>query len=332
MSEPLVLVILLGTNAPHTAEGMLGAARRALGPEAVVLADTSSSESDAEALAIGERVHARAIARVAWADSTFLVARLRVHVSPSNEWESDEIAFVPQDASNEKGRTIGYALASMVQRLERGVTDRSSIAPAGLGRADGAAGSPPPAASTAPPAQGADTSRVSTKTEPTRSDVGTALDVFLCSSGALGGGATSLGGSGGLRWWPSARIGLRSAIGGRFGTIPAADATTSTLFASAGPSVRAPVSSTMELGARADFVLLHHSVTRSQPETTHKRWLGAVDLMVEGSWSFVPSAGLIAAAGAELGFGPTAVNVGGEPTATIPSVRAVAELGLRFRF
>jgi hypothetical protein len=316
MSEPLVFVILLGANADPSTDGLMASVRRALGPEAIVLTDTSNPQTDAEVLAIGERVRARALARVSWADDSRQVARLHVRVAPATEWEHDELRFLPQDAASEKGRTLGYTLASMVQRIEHKHADEPA-----------SAGTPPKPSLTASPS-GAD-ARSSSSTPNITPDV----DVFAFGSSAIGGGATSLGGGGGVRWWPFSRVGLRGAAGARVGTIADADAATTTLFAAAGPSYRIPVGTMLELGARADFVLLQHSATRHRiPETTRARWLGAVDLLIEASWSLGPRAGLVAAAGTELAFGTTAVNVGGTPVADIPSVRALAELGARFRF
>lgn len=339
MSEPLVLVILLGANADPTTDAVMTAARRALGPEAVVVADMSSSQSDADALAIGARVHARAVARVSWADGGRQVARLHVHVMPANEWTDDEVRFLPQDAASERGRMIGYALASMVQRLERerteepprdaAVTVKASGAPLVAPRDTAPAASP--AARTL--AEAPDTARIDREAAVTNRELAPGVEVFAHSSGVLGGGATSIGGAAGARWWGSTRLGLRGAAGARAGAISAANVTTTTLFASAGPSYRIPIGSTLELGARVDFIVLHHSATRRETrETTHARWLGAVGAMIEGSWALGPHAGVIAAAGAELAFGTTMVSVGGTPTADIPRARALAELGVRFRF
>jgi hypothetical protein len=309
VSEPLVLVVLLGTSADPTTEGLMVAARRALGPEAVVLADTSDAPTDADALAIGERVHARAVARVRWADSSQQVARLHVHVAPSNEWVDDEITFLPQDVANEKGRTIGYTVASMVQRIEREHAEETpTVAPL-----------PPPAVSEPPVAP------------PSRSS--SRVDVFAAGGGALGGAATAAGVSGGIRWWPGTYLGIRAAVGSRFGRIGDADATTMTLFAAVGPGWRLPITSMVELGVRADVLVLRHSVTRMRVvETTRARWLGALDLVVEASWWLSLHLGLFAAAGTELAFGSTGVTVGGMPVTDIPTVRGVGEMGVRFRF
>ena len=311
MTEPLVLVILLGAHSDPSIDGtMMTAARAALGEEAIVLADTSDAKTDDEAITIGERVHARAIAELQWADDdTRTHARLHVRVA-TNEWADDEIAFFPQDAASEKGRTLGYMLASMVQRLARSAPPTPP---------------PPP-----PPAHeaGAEAPPPTPKREPASN-----VDVFAQGNGAIGGGATSVGGAVGLRWWPVARVGFRAAAGARAGRIEEADASTSTLFASVGPGYRVPIGTSLELGARTDFVILQHSVTRKRvAKTTHARWLSAMDAMVEASWSLGPHAGVIAAVGAELAFGTTSVDVGGVPVADIPQARAIGELGLRFRF
>jgi hypothetical protein len=323
MSEPLVLVVLFGTSADPTADGLMATVKAALGRDAVVLADSSDSPTDADALAIGARVHSWAIARVSWADSSFQRARLHVHVATANEWADDEIQFLPQDATSEKGRTLGYALASMVHRIAQST-------PSSTDEASKESPMPARARPVDSPA-GAQTS--DTRVEASRSTLVPGVDVFVHGTGAVGGGATSAGGGGGIRWWPLARVGLRGAVGARAGRIAEAQASTTTLFAAAGPSYRIPLGTMVELGARADFVLLQHSVSRATVvETTHTRWLGALDLMLETSWFFGPHTALMAAAGAEVAFGTTSVSVGGMPMADIPPARAVGELGLRFRF
>jgi len=319
MSEALVLVVLLGTAMDPAAEGVIAAVRRALGPETTVLADTSSVASDADALAIGNRVHARAVARVTWSDGA--VARLHVRVAPSDDWMDDELTFSPQDAASEKGRTVGYALASMVQQLERERSDNEVSSPIIAAEAQP---EPPKAAEPVPSIE----ARPASPSKAPGSD----LDLFVQGHGALGGGATAAGGSGGLRWWPFTSVGFRVAVGARAGAIPEADATTTTLFTGAGPAFRIRLSS-LELGVRADLVLLRHSVVRDRTvERARARWLGAASLVLEGGWALGPHAGLVAGVGTELAFGKTDVDVGGVTVADIPPVRGIAELGARIRF
>lgn len=307
MSEPLVLVVLLGTSVDPSAEAMLASVRRSLGPEATVLADTSDASSDTAALEIGERVRARAVARVVWADAESSVARLHVHVAPSapSEWADQEIDFGPQDSTSEKGRTVGNALAAMVERIER---DRESE-PARPIEAAGPMKAPP-----SPPAAEAK-----------------AVDIFAVGVGALGHGSTAAGGAVGARWWIKPSLGLRLAAGTRIGSISEADATSTTLFAAAGPGYRFRLGE-VELGARADFVVLRHAVTREGlVETTRSRWVGALDLVFEAGASLGSRAGVVLGVGPEVAFGSTAIDVGGVRRADIAPVRGVAELGLRIR-
>jgi hypothetical protein len=315
MSEPLVLVVLLGTATDPTTETMLSTARRALGPDAVVLVDTSEVASDQEALMIGERVKARAVARIRWPDGTANVAHLHVHVAPTDGWTDEQIAFAPQDASNEKGRTLGYTLSSMVQRIERAQEEEVEAKP------------PPPAAARA---------------DTVPRDVGTAspkkdtrdLDLFVHGVGALDDVGGSLGVSGGVRWWPARHLGLRGAVGGRVGELPHAQATTTALLGSAGIGYRTTIGTALEVGARSDFVFYRHSVTRTEGglAAMRGRWLSAAQFVLEASWALHPTFALAVGAGAEVAFGTTAVNVGGRAVADIPSVRAIAELGARIRF
>ncbi|MBX3208915.1 MAG: hypothetical protein KF764_28040 [Labilithrix sp.] len=334
MSEPLVLVILLGTSPDPTTDGLMAAARGALGPEAVVLVETSPVTTDTEALAIGARVRARAVARVSWADRpSQRTARLHVHVAPSGEWADDELTFLPNDVPSEKGRTVGYALATMVQRLEREQAREKGPTVAGEPGAPStpATASPPVAPLVTP--DGRDTKVEPPREPPSSPGLARDFDVLAYGTGALGGGATSAGGAGGVRWWPVPRFGVRAAVGARAGSIAEADATTTTLFAAAGPGYRVPIGRSFELGARADFVVLQHSVARRRPvETTRARALAAIDLMIEAGWWLGPHAGLVAGVGAELAFGTTPVSIGGTPVADIPPARGLAELGVRFRF
>lgn len=117
MADPLVLVVLLGTTPAPPGDAVLASTRRALGPDAIVLAETAEVRSDVDALVIARRLRASAIAQVTWsADAT--VARLHVHAAPELGWADDELRFGEEDAAAERARTVGYTIATMVQRLD----------------------------------------------------------------------------------------------------------------------------------------------------------------------------------------------------------------------
>ncbi len=328
LSEPLVLVVLLGTAADPTAESMIATTRRVLGPDAIVLADTSDVRSDQEALAIGERVKARAIARIRWSDGASGVAHLHVHVGPTDGWTDEEISFSPQDASGEKGRTVGYALSSMVQRIEQKQAEAN----------EAAAPSPPPPSSPPLPLPPPSSPPKPSEPPPAASARPIApardLDLSVYGIGAIDRVGGPIGASGGLRWWPTRPIGLRGAVGGRTGDLPGAGATTTALFGSAGVGCRTTLGRIFEVGARADVVFYRVSVERreSGSSSTRGRWLGASQLVLEASWAIHPTFGLVMGVGGEIAFGTTVVNVGDATVADVPNARAVAELGARARF
>ncbi len=326
MSEPLVLVVLFATNPDPTAETLTATVRTALGEDAVVLVDTTPVDTDGDALAVGERVHSGAIARVSWTDRSFLRARLHVHVAAGEGWADEEIGFRSRDVPAERGRTVGYALASMVQRMTREAPmtvqdDRDGDVEV----------------ESVPIARGPEEPRVQAVHLPPESPPTRAASLGLgaggIGTGALGGAATSGGGAAGVRWRPSSSLGLRAAVGARAGAIGSAKASTTTMFAGAGPTYRVPIGSSFEVGARADLLVFQHAVRRTDLyETSRARWLGAVGVMLEAGWSLAPRAGLVAAVGTEVAFGATSIRVGGGPVAEIPAARAVTELGLAFRF
>jgi hypothetical protein len=322
VTAPLVVLIVLAGAARDPADDtLIAAARDALGQDAIVLVDAApaaAERDDAGALGLGARVRARAVVRVVW-DEGKTTARLDVHVDPSVEWAHDEIHFQVADALTERGRTAGFALASMVQRLE-------------------AAHEPPPPAPAPPkppppnPPQTVDALAIP-PARPTRATP-SPVDAFAVGAAAIAGAATGFGGSAGVRWFPTQRLGVRAAIGARFGSIDVAAARDNELIGGAGLVVRLARAGDFVFELRGDALLLREEVTRSYTtgNVSLSRWLAGADGAAEVSYWVSPRAAIVAAGGAEVAFGPTDVNVGGEARAQIPVARALAELGLRVGF
>ncbi len=310
MSDALVIIVLLGSDPGEPPAGpwvpaMLLAARQALGPESTVLVDTSDTTTDDGALALTLRMGARAVVRVRWADGRLTRAHLHVHVAT---WVDDDLTFRAEDPASEKGRSVGYAIATMVQRLHR------EEPPA------------PPSSAPPPPMPAA----------PAPAPVRVArTDLDILATGVVAVGAPSVGGALGVRVWPTSVLGLRMAAGARVGRVEEANVDTTTLFLAGGPGVRVPIGTGLELGARTDVMLLRVSASRESDatgRTVRSRILGAFDAHVEAAWTVAAPLALTAAVGTEIAFGPTDVRVGGVRTADIPPVRGVFELGGRFRF
>ncbi len=284
----------------------------------VVLVDPAASTADAEALVVGQRVRARAVVRVVWTDDK-ATARLDVHVEPSPDWAHDELRFRAADAPIERGRTVGFAIASMVQRLE--AAHEPSPAPPPPSAPPGSSPPPEPQAEPPPP--------------PTRSPSARAFEAFAGGAAAFGGAATGYGGTLGGRWFPLERVGLRVVTAARFGSIDAASASDRVVLVGGGVVVRLARWGALGVEARSDFVVIFARATRSYPTgdvSQSRQPVGGADAAAEASFWLSSRTALTASAGGELAFGPTYVNVGGAQRAEIPSVRALTEIGVRVGF
>jgi len=328
MADPLIVLLLVAaTDAKDaTTFGMTAAARRALEPTGVVLVDARPElPSDAEALALADRVHARGVVELMWADEQHRRARLHLHLASDTDWLDREIDFLPEDAPAERGRTLGLALATMLAE-HAAPAEHVDVPPPS---------EPPPSTSVedAPRAIPATTGeppplRVAAKVRRA------ALDLVGAGAVGLGGEAAGVGPSLSGRWLATDSLAARVAAGARFGALPAADASTLTVVFAAGGAVRLAAAGDVEIGVRGDVLLTRFAARREQAGATleRSRWIGGADLLAEATWTAAPSTALVTAAGAEVAFGPTDVALGGVQVTRVPLARLVAEAGARVRF
>src|SRR5204862_3695777 len=103
--------------------------------------------SDRVALRAEDRMRAAAVVQFSWVDESRSRARLRLHVAETDIWTERTLAFSPADTEPERGRTLGFAVTSMLP--EEVLAARSRIM---LPRADEAAApaAAPPASAAAP--------------------------------------------------------------------------------------------------------------------------------------------------------------------------------------
>ncbi len=116
LSAITVLVVLAsGDPADGSTRAMEQALRVALGPAARIdIADPKSIPETEEALvASASEAHATLLVVVAWSDRQRR-ATLRVMKPSQGRWLDREIRFDAADIATERGRTVGFALASMV--------------------------------------------------------------------------------------------------------------------------------------------------------------------------------------------------------------------------
>jgi hypothetical protein len=356
----LIILVAVGDGSGGTARSMLRATRGALGLLShVELREVRDPASDAQAVAAEQRAHADAVVELTWVDPAHHAARVRVHLARTGRWVDRTIGFQASDVEAERGRTIGFAVASMFPE-ELAPAEPEPPAPVPSPPPAPPPPAPPPPALPAPPP--ALPPPVPPPAEPVAGAVsagegGSSRDAAVASShapagdprrleavdldvlaiGAAGGDDESVGAVLAAQWFFLRPVALRIGGGARAGNIPAAEATTVTLVGNAGLVVhflRATPRQRLGLWLRADYVASRLSVTHLQDThpATLDRWVSGADAVVGVDWRFTPEVGLVAGVGGEDLFSKTYVQVAGVPVASLPPLRAVAEAGFRLRF
>src|ERR1019366_5720802 len=117
----LIIFVASGDSDDSTSRSMLRATRSALGAQShVELRGARDPASVAQALEGGGPAPADAVVEVTWTESGHRQATLRVHVSRSDRWVDRSIGFHASDVDAERGRTIGFAVASMIPEASGG--------------------------------------------------------------------------------------------------------------------------------------------------------------------------------------------------------------------
>jgi hypothetical protein len=318
-----VLVVLAGDSpeAPSSV-ALEDALHAALGSGAVVSIRRSGYESE-EALAHeAAATQATLLCVVGWRDDARRVT-IRFLRPEEGHWSDREIRFDGADAPAERGRTVGFALASMVpdEALAQHGSEEPPPAPTPSGPrvAEPAAETP-----TAPPV-------------PSRTAL-SSIEIAAHGAVGIGGAGGGLGGVVGARIGLSRAWRLRFAIGARLAELDQAQATSRSYFAGGGVAWFTPLdaASRWGLGARLDVLALGEEVVHlsaDDPAPDHLfRVLPGAAAAVEGTWRFAEQSSIIAAVGSEVAFGRTTVVVHDRQVAEIVPIRPLAELGLRVDF
>lgn len=130
-------------------------------------------------------------------------------------------------------------------------------------------------------------------------------------------------------------LAIRMGFAFRAGTIEPAHATAT--YLRVGPGVSLTLFETgdrrpLAIGTRLDVVALRVAAAREDGPSRGARWMGAMDALVDVAWAVFPRVGLVAAAGAEVASESTRINVDAREATRIAPVRALGEVGVRFRF
>jgi hypothetical protein len=335
MTDPLVVLVLVvasgaGRQSEPGTPSMTAAARQALGANTVLLVEEQTAlPTDDEALGVAEHVRATAVVELEWAAQRS-TAVLRVHTTERSGWAQRTIDFAPNEAAAEYGRTLGFAMASMITGLGVPASVMQSEPPA---KAEPSPAAPNPEVSSRTDARAASAERAEAPAAPppTRYHV---LEAAMVVAGGLGSDSDSLG--------PSLRasapvlpwLAVRLDAGLRFGSISAAGATFTSLQLGGGatwPTFFTSGPRPFELDVCADFFANELLVYRAG--ASRSRWLPEASVSVEAVWYVITrNIGVSAATGLDASFGTTTVAVGNDSVARISPVHALGVLGLRMGF
>jgi hypothetical protein len=313
----VVLVIAHGIGDPLTA-AFERAARGALGSEArVEIRAVAEDPPDADSIALAGS--ADGVVEVSW-EAGGAKARLHCYVTREQRWVDRDIAFGSEGAHSERetaerGRLLGFAVATM------------------FGEEEHPASPPPPAPPKLLPTSAMVEARASSEPLPKTSS----FEFSGAASSGIGGTASGFGAEAAARMVLSGPLWGRVFVAGRGGSIPAAQATTRSAFFGGGVAVAVlPAERRLALGLRVDafatyFEASHFSNDDIVPDR-RSRWLPGADLIAEGGYRFVSSAGLFLGAGIEALLGTTTVYTHGKQVALVAPWRGIAQLGIRVGF
>jgi hypothetical protein len=345
MVAPAVLVVFLisSQSMDRTAAPFEHAAREVLGASSALQVEASPEPlSDADAL---DRAGAAdGIVELTWnADRRSAV--LHCYVSGEKRWVDRVIHFDLADRDVERGRLLGFAVASMF-------VDAPVFAEA---RAHGAASDAVLARSAAPSMPAPAHARVTPVTA--TPDTGSGLDesaaaqlvpwqgratrslefVGVAVTGSGQSGAAEVGASAALGISLSEALWLRVQLGGRAGELPAAQANVRRVVAGVGLAwdVLSEASS-LELRLRVDalgsWLQVSHLSNDDATSVKDQRWLAGADTVATLGYRFSTRVTFYTGAGLEALSGSTHVSTHGVERATLPGWRALAEAGFRTHF
>lgn len=319
----VIVVIAAADPRDGSSEALERALRSAVGDRAIVVVKSArdgDSDDPANVTADANTV----VGVVTWTDHQRRATLRFVH--PNGRRSDRELRFDASDVPSERGRTIGFAVASMVPEDEAEPT--------------------PPRPAPAPPpllvpasAPGAPASSVEAPRVPPR-DPSAVFALDLTTAGAVGVGGNGGGFGGAL----AGRIPLgrgfatRLALTARFGEIPQAQATSHAYTASAGLAwqVWPSTSKSFGIGGRVDFLVMRHEVVHLSADdpaaVSRSRFVPGVDVLVEGGIRLFDHAAVVLAAGPEIALGRTNIVVAGREVGVVPPVRLCVEAGVRVSF
>ena len=333
----VIVILASGDPGDGSTRAIEQSLHSALGKDALVTVRTSppADVSDAALAASATSEHATLVGVVSWADRQ---RRVTIHflAPPADRWTDREIRFDAADAPTERGRTVGFALASMVSDDARIANDR--VQPEAEPPSTASASAPAPATTVAPSSSSAAGAR-----EPDAAPQGPratrmAFDASAVGMSGIGGYAGGFGGVLGFRVVLAGPVSARVALGARVGEVEPAQATSRVFTGALGLAWQPWLDAEhrWSAGARIDALILRHELVHfsdDDPQPAHlARFMPGADAALEISYRLADYASLIAAGGVEVAFGETDVYLHGSQVASVAPVRLFLETGLRVAF
>ena len=331
----VLVVIATGDPGDGSTQAIEQALHTALARDATILVRATDKAASDEALAaMGGAEHASLLGVVSWSDRQGRVV-IRFLSLPSGHWTDREIRFDAADVPTERGRTVGFALASMMPEEAFGEHDQPAMAvptskPAEVAPALSTATTP---SSTPSPVD----ARAPAPSQPPRPNP-LAIDAAALAVSAPGGYGGGVGGAFAVRMPIASALGGRAALGARGQAIGPAQATSRVIVGAVGVAWQPWLDAGRRwaVGPRVDALLLHLDIAHLSADdarATHlSRFMAGLDAAVEGTFRFADHAAVVGAVGTEVVFGRTDLFVHERQVASLPPARILAELGLRVSF
>lgn len=317
MSVGAVVVILIvsTSQADATAPSMTAAARELLGNSAAIRVELSPQDLSNEAT-LERAGEAEGVVELLWSED-HSSALLHCYVTRDARWVDRRISFGASDGDYERGRLLGFAIASMFPRL---AISSEPARPA----SDAIRARRPPTPEPEP---------ATYQAEPVTAARGAQLELLASATTGVRGPADAIGGAIAVRLPLMPALTLRAAVGGRFGDIPVAQASTRAPAGALGVAwVVSPLDARIELGARSDVVASWLEVSRvpasGGARERRSRWMFGGAALVEGGYRLSRRLGVHAGVGVEALFGETDIYAEGQLKEKLPLFRIVGELGV----
>jgi hypothetical protein len=316
MSAVVILAIIVASGEAHSpvTSAMVAASGEALGGEISVQVREAVAPSDQEALRIEAVTAPRAIAEVLWSDAAHEHAHLRVHVARTDRWVDRTIDFVVADGLSERGRTLGFAIASMLPEADPvlQVTEPRAIE------------------ATAPPT-----------VPPSQPFLPRSIGLAFVGSDGIAGPTTGIGGAADVAFALTESTAVRLSFALWRGSIPTVAATDLTGHVGLG-GIWLPLTPTASrrwgFGVGADALVVYQGISHVHA-TGGTEWKSKVspgmDLAIDARFRVAPNVELFATAGPEVVLGSVdviVVSTTATREVTLPVLRAVGQAGLRLRF